>query len=384
MGAFRFAPVAAPEKGRMERAMVFHDANFGIEAGGLPRAKRERDPPAPILSCKRRRHFLAALKQTPKIHTSMESSSISPLSPSTALARHLHTTPLSWAAILGGLIGALAFQTLFMLLGAGLGFSLYHPITSDSPVEDLGAGGIIIQGVSAVFSLWFGGWIAGRFTPLASRASGGLHGFLVWCTATVAGVLIVSWGAGWILGDLSKVVGGGLSAAGKPAAAAVSAGADFAKEGAKQSSDLLASFTDQVVASQPADANKAKVISAKRDVGLAVGRLFNPLQKDKMTENKAALTRTLVEQAGLPQEDADRLVREWTDSYNRLSADLAEAKNAAEEKTRVAADKAAHVLAIFSLGAFVAFVLGAISAACGGRHGAAVAFKYDHKPSALL
>ena len=132
----------------------------------------------------------------------MESTSITPSSPSGALGRHLHCTPLSWAAILGGLIAALALQVIFMLLGAGLGFALYHPITSDSPVEDLGTGGVVIQGVSAVFSLWFGGWIAGRFTPLASRAAGGLHGFLVWCSATVAGVLIVSWGAGWVLGDL--------------------------------------------------------------------------------------------------------------------------------------------------------------------------------------
>jgi hypothetical protein len=278
----------------------------------------------------------------------------------------------------------MALQVLFMMLGAGLGFALYHPITSDSPVEDLGKGGVIIQGVSAVFSLWFGGWVAGRFTPLASRAAGGLHGFLVWCAATVAGVLVVSLGAGWMIGDLAKVVGGGLSAAGKPAAAAVGAGADLAKEGAKQSSDLLTSFTDQVLANQPADTNKATTVAAKREVSLAVARLFNPLQKEKMTENKAALTRVLVEQAGLTQEDADRLVREWTESYNRLSADLAEAKNAAEEKARVAADKAANVMAVFSLGAFVAFVLGAISAVCGGRHGATVAFKYDHKSAAVL
>ena len=315
----------------------------------------------------------------------MESSSITPAYPSGALVRHHHhCTPLSWAAILGGLIGALAFQVLFMLLGAGLGFALYHPITSDSPVEDLGTGSIVIQGISAVFSLWFGGWIAGRFTPRASRASGGLHGFLVWCSATVAGVLLVSWGAGWLLGDLSKVVGGGLSAAGKPAAAALSAGTDLAKEGAKQSSDMLASFTDQVLANQPADTNKAQVVATKREVGLAVARLFNPLQKEKMADNQAALTRLLVEQAGLSQADADRLVREWTDSYARLSADLAAAKQAAADKARVAADKAADVLAILSLGAFVAFVLGAVSAACGGRQGAAVASKYDIIDTAVV
>jgi hypothetical protein len=75
---------------------------------------------------------------------------------------------------------------------------------------------VIIEGISAVFSLWFGGWIAGRFTPEGARACGWLHGFCVWAAATVAGVMIVSTGAGWALGDLSKLVGGGLSLAGKP------------------------------------------------------------------------------------------------------------------------------------------------------------------------
>jgi hypothetical protein len=301
----------------------------------------------------------------------------------TLVLRHHVRTPLSWGAILGGLVAAMAFQVIFMMLGAGLGFAIYHPISSDAPVENLGTGAMVIQGMSAVCSLWFGGWVAGRVTPVVSRAAGGLHGFLVWCSATVVGVLVVSWGAGWITGDLSKIVGGGLSAAGKPVAAAVAGGADLAKDAAKQSSDTLASFTDEALANLPADTAKAKSVSAKREIGFAVARLFNPLQKEKMAENKPALARTLVEQAGMSQQDADRLVNGWTESYNRLSADLEAAKKQAGEKARAAAEKAAHTLAMFSLGAFFAFVLGAISAGVGGRHGAAVASKYDYQPAVV-
>lgn len=296
--------------------------------------------------------------------------------------RHHARSPLSWAAIFGGVVCATAMQVLFMMLGAGLGFAIYHPLSSDSPIDDLGKGSIVIQGLSAVFSLWFGGWIAGRFTPVVSRASGGLHGFLVWCSATVAGVLIVSLGAGWMVGDLAKLVGGGLSAAGKPIAAAVSSAGDLAKDAAKQSSDVFASYTDEALAGLPAETDKVKSVSAKREIGLAVARLFNPLQKDKMADNKAALTRTLVQQAGMSQQDADRLVGEWTESYNRLSADLAAAKEQAEQKARMAAEKAANVLTIFSLGLFVAFAMGATAAALGGRQGAAVAFKHDYRPGA--
>lgn len=274
----------------------------------------------------------------------------------------------------------MALQVLFMMLGAGLGFAIYHPINSDSPVDDLGKGAVVIQGVSAVFSLWFGGWVAGRFTPVVSRASGRLHGFLVWCSATVAGVLVVSLGAGWIMGDLAKLVGGGLSAAGKPAAAAV---ADAGKDALKQSADTVNSFIDEAVAGRNAD-NPAATVRAKREVGLALTRLFSPLHEGKEAENKAALTRALVEQAGMSQADADRVVREWTETYTRLKADLAAAKEKAETKAREAADKAAHVLTIFSLGAFAAFVFGAVSAVCGGAQGAKAAYKHDYRPDTLV
>lgn len=288
-----------------------------------------------------------------------------------------HRSRLSWAALFGGLTAAMAMQVLFMMLGAGLGFAIYNPISSDSPVEDLGTGAIVVQGISAVFSLWFGGWIAGRFTPVASRRAGALHGFLVWCAATVSGVVVVASGAGWAMGDLSKLVGGGLSAAGRPAAAAVGGVADVAKDAAKSSSDTFASFVDEAVANRASDAPRAGGVRAKREVGLAVARLFNPLQKEKTADNKAALIKVLVDDAGLKQADAERIVNEWTESYNKLRADWETTKAQAEAKAREAAEKAAKVLAVFSLCSFVAFVLGALSAACGGAHGAKCALKRD-------
>lgn len=302
------------------------------------------------------------------------------------LLRHHHTTSLSWAAILAGVAAALAAQVLFVMLGAGLGFAIYHPITNDNPVADLGTGAVIIHGISAVVSLWFGGWIAGRFTPFVSRASGGLHGLLVWCAATVLGIVVVATGAGWIMGDLSKLVSGGLSAAGKPAAALAGAGADAAKDAAKQSSDTLSSFVDEAVASRQGGANtpaSASSVAAKREVGLAVARLFNPMNEEKMAENKTALTNALVNQAGLSPTDADRLVRDWSDSYARVKADLAAAKEQAAQTAKVAAEEAAKVLTIVSLATFFAFVLGAAAAAGGGRQGALAAFRHDYGATVL-
>jgi hypothetical protein len=209
------------------------------------------------------------------------------------------------------------------------------------------------------------------------RATGWLHGFSVWCAATVAGVLFVSAGAGWALGDLSKLVGGGLSMAGRPAAALANGASNLAADALKQSGDAFSSFTDEAVGTRPAGSTPAMNTRAKREVGLAVARLFNPMQATSLTENRAALVKTLVDYAGLSEPDAARTVAEWTASYERVKADLLAAKNAAELKAREAADKAANALSIFSLCTFFGFLLGAIAASCGGKHGAICALKCD-------
>jgi hypothetical protein len=284
---------------------------------------------------------------------------------------------VSWAAIFAGMTAALALEVLFMLLGAGLGFAIYSPLTDANPIADFGKGAVIIQGISAVISLWFGGWVAGRFTPIGVSTSGWLHGFLVWCAATVAGVVLVSLGAGWALGDLSKIVGGGLSLAGKPAAALASGATDMAKDALKQSTDTQGSFIDEAVGGRASGSPQNLAIRGKRELAFAVARLFNPAQQATMSDNRAAVIKVLVDNYGMSEADADHLVTDWTTSYDRLRADLTAAKNQAEAKARDAADQAAKALAIFSLCAFVGFVFGAISASCGGSHGAQCAIRCE-------
>ena len=169
---------------------------------------------------------------------------------------------LFWGAIFAGAVAALALQILLMMLGAGLGFAIYNPVSNDNPVADFGAGAAVIQGLAAVVSLWAGGWIAGRFTGRAGLKVGALHGFMVWCLATATVIVAVSGGAGWALGGLSKIVGGGLSMAGQPAAAAVGGAADLAKEAAGRSQDMLKSFIDESVSNRRPDQNAGDTIRA--------------------------------------------------------------------------------------------------------------------------
>jgi len=292
-----------------------------------------------------------------------------------------YPTFVSWPAIFAGMATAIALQVLFMLLGAGLGFALYTPLSDTNPVADLSRGTMVVQGLSAVFSLWFGGWVAGRLAPGEPHSSGSLHGFIVWCSATVAAVLIVSAGAGWAMGDLSKLVGGGLSLAGRPVAALTgAAGTSMDRSpgsAPSQARDTLASFTDEALGNRPSDAPRGQTIRAKREVGLAVARLFSPVQVGDPGENRAAAVKALQDDAGMSPADAEAMVAQWTASYDRVKADLAAAKTAAENKARAAADEASKALAVFSLCTFLAFVLGALAASWGGYHGAISFHKHE-------
>jgi hypothetical protein len=264
------------------------------------------------------------------------------------------------------------------MLGAGLGFAIYEPMADENPVASVGKGAIVVQGISAVFSLWFGGWVAGRLLPAAGRRTSCVHGFVVWCASTLAGVAVIASGAGWITGDLAQLVGGGLSAAGKPAAAAVGASGDIAKDAVAQVRDTLGSFTSESLSRLPnRDPGSSEAIRAKREVTMAVARLFSPNQESKTQENRAALVKILVEQTGRSETEANQLVTDWTNSYDRLKQDLKTAKDQAENKARQIAEESSHNLAIFSLCSFFAFVVGAIAAALGAKHGAVCADRCD-------
>ncbi len=278
---------------------------------------------------------------------------------------------VSWGAIAGGFCAAISLQILFMLLGAGLGLAIYSPLTDENPAANLGAGMVVVEGISAVVSLWFGGWVAGRLTHVHSRVLGGLHGFLVWSVATIAGILLVAGGAKSAVGGLARIAAGGMSAVGKPLAAAAEGEAKKADGGA---STGITSFVDEAVASRPNDSSPASTIRAKREIGAAVANYFNPSAQNDTAASKAALVKTLSNN-GMSEADANRTVADWTTSYEQAKAEAAKAKEEAEAKARVAADKAAETMSIVSFCTFAAFIIGAGAAIYGGEHGAASAMR---------
>jgi hypothetical protein len=271
----------------------------------------------------------------------------------------------AWGAIFAGTVAGLAIHLLLLMLLGAIGFGAADPQTADQPVASFAAGTAIVWTVCALIALWSGGWVAGRCAARAHHFSGAMHGFLMWCVATLAAMLMVVAGAGALVGGAARIAGAGMSAM-KNTAQGV---ADLGKQAVEQNTSLISSMVDEA-ADSPGVRNAAGgVAAARREIGIAARQLFRDGGNLHDPQARSALLQAMT-RAGLSEADANRMIDRWTESAQQLRAQLDEAKNAAAAKARDAADAASKVLAQASLWSFIGFLLGAIVSAWGGRKGA--------------
>ena len=127
---------------------------------------------------------------------------------------------LCWRAIFGGTVAAIGIHILLTALGVGGGLAAFTPITDANPIANFSIGAALVWTVCALVALWFGGFVAGRFSH--SLHSGFVHGILVWSLTLIITLLLLSMGTGMVLGGALNVLGGGLGIGAKAAAPAMS------------------------------------------------------------------------------------------------------------------------------------------------------------------
>ena len=272
---------------------------------------------------------------------------------------------LCWGAIIGGTVAAIGIHILLTALGVGAGLAVFAPMTDTNPVANFSMGAAIVWTVCALVSLWFGGFVAGRFSH--SLHSGFVHGILVWSLTMIITLLLLSMGTGMVLGGALKVLGEGLGMGGKAVAAGVG---EVAKEGAKRSGIQLGSFIDEAVQSGPASAEPRYATRAKREIGFAVGKLFAPGNDLNSPDNRTAAISALRQYSQMSEADATKTVDDWIASYRNLKAELDNMKAVAEQKAREAASLAAGHLSCAAIWSFFALLGGLLLSAMGGSCGA--------------
>jgi hypothetical protein len=103
---------------------------------------------------------------------------------------------ISWGAIFAGTVVAFVAQILFTLLGFAIGLTIAEPVTGQAPWEGVGIGAGIWWVVTALISLFLGGWAAGRLAGMPLRQDAMLHGVVVWGLVTFVNVFFAISGVG--------------------------------------------------------------------------------------------------------------------------------------------------------------------------------------------
>jgi hypothetical protein len=274
---------------------------------------------------------------------------------------------LSWGAILAGCVAALSTHLLLTLLGMGIGIQSIQPLSENDAAAEFSITAGISWSISALISLWIGGWVAARFSDPADPRIGRLHGFVVWSLATVVTFFFLSVGTGAIVSSTARVAGKTLSAAGQAVGAAAPAAGDAFQTFTQQNGGMISSFLDEVT---PARNDPAAAARARREIGWALYRTFTQEGGARSPENRAALAQAIAQSTGRPQADAERIVNDWVASYDRAQQDLQNARAAAEQKAREVAEKAADATTKAAIWTFIAFLIGAAAATWGGHVGA--------------
>lgn len=134
---------------------------------------------------------------------------------------------LSWGAVLGGAVAALAATLVLVLLGSALGFASVSPWASAAaPATALGVGAVVWLVVTQWLSAAFGGYLTGRLrTKWAHPNSDEVffrdtaHGFLSWAVSTaIVALVVMSAAAGGA--NIAGSVASGLSQGAMQAAGA--------------------------------------------------------------------------------------------------------------------------------------------------------------------
>lgn len=276
----------------------------------------------------------------------------------------------AWGAIFAGAVAGLAVHLLLLMLCAAIGLGIAEPASDENPVATFSIGAAVAWTVSALIALFVGGWVAGRCAARVHSVSGAMHGFLVWCVATIAAVLMVAWGAGAVIGGTAQIVASGASALAQP----VSAVTDLARQAVEENTGAISSMIDEAM-ENPAVQNATSSAMVRREIGQAVRQLFRAggdLQ-DPAARNETvqALTR-----AGISDADANRMVESWISGIERLRAQFDQAQQAAAAKAREVADRGADALAKAELWSFIGFIFGALAASMGGRRGQLWEFRH--------
>jgi hypothetical protein len=266
---------------------------------------------------------------------------------------HTHRR-ISWAAIFGGVILAVAVQLLLSLLGAGIGLGTVNTNLGSTPTaSSLGIGAGVWWVISSCIALGLGGYVAAWLAGIEIRFDGVLHGLITWGIATLLTIYLLTSAVGGIIGGGFSALGGIASAAGsgvKEAAKPIAEAAGVSPELLQQQAQAYLQPTNPDPARMsPQDAQKEIASNLATYVR---GGAEAPAARERIINIMAAQMQISHDEAVKRFDGAEVKFKQARDQTVQTAKDAADASAAAASKT--------------SFAAFGNLLLGALFAAIGG------------------
>jgi hypothetical protein len=267
-----------------------------------------------------------------------------------------YASAVSWAAVFGGAVAAIALTLLLVALGAGIGFSSASPWSSANPSATTFT---VLTAVWLIIVQWLasavGGYLAGR---LRIKWAGlhtdevffrdTAHGFLAWALATALVAMVASSSVSSAMGTARREIS---SAAG----AAASAGTQPA---ATRSGVPIGYYVDSLLRT---DQLRPDVNLLREATGEASRILARSIANETLDPgDRTYLAKLIAVRAGISQQDAETRV---DDVVAQMKAAEEKAKQFADQGRKAAVKTSFFVFFSMLIGAFIASVAGAI----GGR-----------------
>lgn len=271
---------------------------------------------------------------------------------------------IAWGAVFAGVVLAIGIQILLNMLGAGIGASTIDPLRGDTPnAEVLGISAALWWILSGLIALFIGGWTAARLAGIPRQVDGMLHGLLAWALSTLVVFYFVGTVVGGLIGGTFNLLSGGVAAVAPKVADAVASEADLSWESIKQEARQLLRQTGNPDLQPEALERRAEQASgaamSDQEIDSLLGRLIRQGQAVASEVDREEVVNVLMARTDMSREEATRTVDNWIRTYERAAVE-------ANQEAREVADTTADAVAKASIWGFLALLIGAAAAGCGG------------------
>lgn len=296
---------------------------------------------------------------------------------------------VSWGAIFAGATVALVVQLLLGALGLAIAFGTINPATETQTFSGLGVGTGIWLLLTAILSLYAGGWAAGRLAGLPKRADAVLHGVVAWGIVTLFSTWMLTNLVSGVVSSAVGLVGSTLGIVGEGVGAMAPAISEQLGQGDAVGNELrrfLAQTGDPQLQPERLEQQAAQ---AREQAGEAAGEAaqqpgataFDAIQAalaplatqagDVVNEvDRQDAINVLVARTDLNEAEAGRVVDNWIQNWNQVRSTIGETTQQVQQSAAQVTEDVAGGLGSLMLWSFLAMVVGLAAAAFGAAAGA--------------